>query len=46
LLDIHLQDVTLLEALNALVRTTQRGQWVYHETDCHSEKNFQVQFPD
>jgi hypothetical protein len=45
-LDIHLQNLTLLEALNALVRSTKRGQWIYDETDCGAEKNFQVQFPE
>ena len=45
-LNVRLQDVTLLEALNALVRANRHGAWVYYETHCKSENNFQVQFPE
>jgi len=46
LLDVHLENVTLFDAMNALVRTNKHGQWVYHETHCKSENNFQVHFSD
>ena len=46
LLNVQLQDVTLFEALNALVRANGHGEWIYHETHCQSENNFQVVFPD
>ena len=46
LLGVRLQDVTLLEALNALVRANRHGEWIYHETHCQLENNFQVQFPE
>ncbi len=44
LFNVQLRDMTLLEALNALVRANGRGIWIYHQTYCKSEKNFQVQF--
>jgi hypothetical protein len=46
LLNVHVENVTLFDALDALVRTNGHGQWVYHETHCKSQNNFQVQFPD
>ena len=46
LLAVHLQNVTLFAAFNALVRANGHGEWIYHETHCQSENNFQVVFPD
>jgi len=43
---VHVQDVTLVEALNAFFRANKHGVWVYRETHCKSENNFQVQFSD
>jgi hypothetical protein len=45
-LDVHLENVTLFDALNALVRTNGHGQWIYHETHCKSQSDFHVQFSD
>jgi hypothetical protein len=44
--NIHLQDVTLLEALNALVRAHKHGVWIYREIDCKSIKHFDVSFTE
>ena len=41
-LGIHLRDVTLIDALNAIVRTNRRGVWAYSETHCNGASLFQV----
>jgi hypothetical protein len=46
LLKVRLRDVSLLDALNALVRANEHGEWVYHETHCESASSFVVQFPE
>jgi hypothetical protein len=46
LLKVRLHDVSLLDALNALVRANKHGQWVYHETHRESASSFVVQFPE
>jgi hypothetical protein len=42
LLNVHVQDVTLLEALNAFFRANKHGLWIYRETHCKSENFFLV----
>ncbi len=46
LLNVRLQDVTLLEALNALVRANKHGLWIYCETHCKSANYFDVKFTE
>jgi hypothetical protein len=41
-LNVRLQDVTLFEALNALVRAHGHGLWIYHEIHCGSTNHFEV----
>jgi len=45
-LNVRLQDVTLLEALNALVRAHNHGLWMYRETHCESSKHFDIKFTE
>jgi hypothetical protein len=45
-LDVHLQDVTLLEALNALVRANKHGLWIYREIHCDSTNHFDINFTE
>jgi hypothetical protein len=45
-LDVRLQDVTLLEALNALVRAHKHGLWIYYETHCKSTNHFDINFTE
>ena len=45
-LNVRLQDVTLLEALNALVRAHKRGVWLYYETHCKSTNHFSINFTE
>jgi hypothetical protein len=45
-LDVRLQDVTLLEALNALVRAHKHGVWLYYETHCKSNSHFSINFTE
>jgi hypothetical protein len=45
-LDVRLQDVTLLEALNALVRAHKHGLWIYYETHCKSTSHFDINFTE
>jgi hypothetical protein len=46
LLNVRLQDVTLLEALNALVRAHKHGLWVYREIHCNSTNHFDINFTE
>ena len=46
LLNVRLQDVTLLEALNALVRTHKHGLWIYREIHCKSINHFDINFTE
>jgi hypothetical protein len=41
-LDIHLKNVTLLDALNAIVRAQKMGVWMYRETHCGSVSLYDV----
>ena len=43
-LGIRLQNVTLLEALNAIARANKHGVWRYRETHCGSVHQFDVSF--
>jgi len=43
-LSVQLSHVTLLEALNAIVRRAGRGVWQYTETHCEGTRSFQVAF--
>jgi hypothetical protein len=45
-LNVRLQDVTLLEALNALVRAHKHGLWIYYETHCKSTNHFDINFTE
>ena len=45
-IDVRLQDVTLLEALNALVRAHKHGLWIYYETHCKSTSHFDINFTE
>ena len=45
-LDVRLQNVTLLDALNALVRANRHGLWIYRETHCESTKHFDISFTE
>jgi hypothetical protein len=45
-LDVRLQDVTLLEALNGLVRAHKHGLWIYYETHCKSTHHFDFNFTE
>ena len=46
LLYVRLQDVTLLEALNALVRAHKHGLWIYREIHCKSTNHFDINFTE
>ena len=46
LLNVRLEDVTLLEALNALVRAHRHGVWLYYETHCKSNNHFSINFTE
>lgn len=46
LLNVRLQDVTLLEALNALVRANTHGLWVYREIHCKPTHHFDISFTE
>lgn len=41
-LNIHVQDVTLLQALNAIVRANKHGVWMYRETHCGSIRQYNI----
>ena len=41
-LKVRLKDVTLLEALNALVRANKHGVWIYREIHCESTNHFDI----
>lgn len=43
-LGIHLQNVTLLEAMNAIARANTHGVWSYYETQCGSVHQFDLLF--
>lgn len=43
-LEIHLQNVTLLQALNAIVRANNGGVWMYREAHCGSVRHYGVSF--
>src|ERR1039458_7755383 len=43
-LGVQLHDVTLLEALNALVRANKHGLWIYREIHCDSTKHYDISF--
>jgi hypothetical protein len=43
-LDVHLRGVTVLDALNAIVRANRRGVWVYRETGCPTPSLFDISF--
>lgn len=43
-LGIRLRDVTLVDALNAIVRANKHGVWTYRETHCGSIHQFNVSF--
>ena len=45
-LNVRLQDVTLLEALNALVRAHKHGLWIYYESHCKSTNHFDIKFTE
>ena len=45
-LNVRLQDATLLEALNALVRAHRHGLWIYYETHCKSTNHFDISFTE
>ena len=45
-LNVRLQDVTLLEALNALVRAHKHGLWIYCETHCKSTNHLSINFTE
>ena len=45
-LNVRLQDVTLLEALNALVRANKQGLWIYYETHCKSTNHYSINFTE
>jgi hypothetical protein len=45
-LNVRLQDVTLLEALNALVRAHEHGLWMYREIHCNSTNHFDIKFTE
>jgi len=41
-LDIHLKNVTLLDALNAILRANKKGVWMYRETHCGSVSQYDI----
>ncbi|HEX5410661.1 MAG TPA: hypothetical protein VFZ27_02255 [Terriglobia bacterium] len=41
---IHLQDVTIFEALNAIVRANGEGVWIFNESYCRGKGAFNVSF--
>lgn len=41
-LGVHLRNVTLLEALNAIVRADKHGVWVYREIHCGSVRTYEI----
>jgi hypothetical protein len=43
---LHLNDVTFLDALNALVRTNGSGIWTYREWHCSTSNGYSVNFAD
>jgi hypothetical protein len=45
-LDVHVENVTLLEALNALVRMHKHGIWIYREIHCQSTNHFDINFAE
>jgi hypothetical protein len=45
-LNVRLQDVTLLGALNALVRANTHGLWIYREIHCKSTNHFDINFTE
>ena len=40
---INVQDLSLLEAFNKVVRASPKGVWVYHETDCNGGSTYIVE---
>jgi hypothetical protein len=44
--ELHLQDVTLVDALNAIVRTNKHGLWTYHEFHCRPANTFDISFSE
>jgi hypothetical protein len=45
-LGIRLHDLTLLDALNAIVRANKHGVWTYRETHCGSVHHYDVTFSE
>jgi len=45
-LGVRLHDATLLDALNAIARTNNRGVWTYRETHCGSVHQFNISFTE
>lgn len=45
-LKVHVEAVTLFDALNAIVRANRHGLWRYQETHCKSENFFSIDFTD
>ena len=43
-LGVRLRDVTLLDALNAIIRANKHGVWTYRETHCGSVHQFNISF--
>ena len=43
-LGVRLHDVTLLDALNAIIRANKHGVWTYRETHCDSVHQFNISF--
>lgn len=45
-LSVHLKNVTLREALNALVHANGHGVWLYREWNCNGKKGFDLSFSE
>jgi hypothetical protein len=40
---IDVQNLSLREAFNKIVRVSQKGIWIYHEMDCRGDKTYKVE---
>lgn len=45
-LSVHVQDTTLREALNSIVRARGRGVWMYHEWRCKESSGYTITFAE
>jgi hypothetical protein len=41
---LHVEDVNVLSALNAIVRANDRGVWIYNQRSCHGQSVFNIGF--